>query len=289
MSNLFFHIGPPKTATTSLQFFLQELSNNEIFYGGVIHPRYSSTTLIDKIFSDISLQRRKHQETVHRSLKIYLNSGSIVILSEEMFLHVNSNYSWVDRMRFLYQYLEEFQPRLIITVRNPKEALASYYQQTYNSLPKKLRLNFTNFIESKYGEIYRYQSLQNKLKTIGFCEPIFIDYEQLITGGYTLGEFLNKRLEFQIPIHLSKSNISGKKNKLRFSKRRTLKTSLASTIQKLPKPHLLKGHRLSEKFLKYIPDFSLVEPKSISTEVENNSVLVPFEQEYTFILAHICK
>ena len=100
------HIGPPKTGTTSLQYYFQEFTHPDFFYLGVHQPRKE---LKNDLYSDIynyccnaKPANTTKLNRIHKDLKIMLKTYQIVFISEEILqgdsrpANGRRNHSWTD-------------------------------------------------------------------------------------------------------------------------------------------------------------------------------------------------
>lgn len=193
MGKLFIHLGPPKTATTSLQYFLQTHKNHSIHYGGVIQPRASnSESLSDAILNYCVTGEESSKQHVVEWINLLLIQNEIVIVSEEVFLLHGEKLGLYKRLERLRYILENIDTRLIFTIRNPEDAVPSFYQEIYKTLPKELKQNFNRFCKSDYALPYKYETIIQVLQQLGWSNIIFIDYDRLIKSKYSIGQLLGE-------------------------------------------------------------------------------------------------
>lgn len=86
---IIIHIGPPKTATTSLQMAFEQIKHHKFQYGGVFQPRNRNTgSLCDRIYSDCSNKNVNPSfiDCAKKELTTLVDEGKTILISEEMFL-----------------------------------------------------------------------------------------------------------------------------------------------------------------------------------------------------------
>lgn len=215
MKNVVIHVGPPKTGTTSIQTFLQESSLRHVVYLGVFQPRHENDDknhLRDDIYGYLSgtSSNPNAVSKIKNVVEDVINNRKIAVLSEEMILH---GQNWRSKVRRLYDIFGEFDPRISICLREPKEALPSYYQEIYSSLSKDLRSGFSRFANSEYGDIYNYQEVERCFKSSGFQDIGFFRFDDLTGGNLFLRDLgLGKIPESNVRMNLSRKNKSQKAN-----------------------------------------------------------------------------
>jgi hypothetical protein len=283
--HLFIHLGPPKTATTSLQKAFQELRHKQVFYGGIYHPRGTRQSIADMILHDIESGKQKYYDLVINNIHEALQSYDFLIISEEKFLINNKNSTWKQKIQEMYKYLDDFNPTIILTIRNPLDAIPSYYQQIYIGLPKRLRKNFSDFIKSDYCKIYHYEYLINYLNNIGFKKINLIDFNKLTDGNCTLQDFIGHgELKIDSPIIISHFNKSKQISKTRISQPTTLKRYFSIKISAIPKSRVFVGMGLSKILLDLIPNFMVSSGKELPIINKTDTNLKKFVEEYENIL-----
>lgn len=146
MAKVIVHIGLPKTATTSLQIdVFSKLRNiQDINYVGIYQPRKDIQTELFKKFYYYLLTGKDINEIIDL-IKIEIEKGRNILISEEMIVGVSagdtSNDSWRQKIHNLSLLLQNFDYKVIVTVREPSKALFSYYVEGYHIF-KKLNQSF---------------------------------------------------------------------------------------------------------------------------------------------------
>lgn len=201
----FIHIGPPKTATTSLQHYFIENKIPNICYGGILQPRKNKdTTPCATLYKNI---KRNKLDYSLNSLNQF-NSDKICFLSEEMFL-VNSKYlSWKEKIYRLHEIVSPYQPNILIVLRDPEQAIRSYYREIYHVVNHIKIRNINAFAKSIHCEIYNYEFLINSLKDLGFNKIKVLSFEKLIKGKYKIKDVFD--INNYTQIKLNKKNTTNK-------------------------------------------------------------------------------
>jgi len=284
-SQLYIHLGPPKTATTSLQKAFQDYRSDSYYYGGIFYPRDKQQTLADLILSRILKQSNKLPDSIEDQIRTNLKTYNKILISEERILTIDKVANWKVKLSNLYSLLAEYDSTIILTVRNPIDAIPSYYQETFNGLPKSLQNNLSDFIKSDYCKIFRYKYFIDYLKNIGFTKVILVDYRELIRGKCTFNDFISQsESSNNQPIELVQLNKSKKNNDSRLSSRVSLKGFISKKIAIIPKPKVLKGKAYSKVFLDLLPNTKISKNKKLPIINAHDDNLKVFLDEYDQIL-----
>lgn len=282
---LIIHIGPPKTATTSLQFFLQELKLNDIVYGGIVQPRNNDLHSICYLaYKDILSGTNDNKKMIVSKINYYLSRNKYIFISEEMFLLESSNISWKKKVERIYNYFKEFNPTIVITARRPKKSIISFYHEIYHILQRRYKYDFNLFLKSKYCDIYKYYSLYKYLNQY-FSKIIILDFEMLIKNKYYLSSlvFNNKTIK-NINIYLKNENMSLKKDGRYYRKPTSLHGNISRVLNKISMMPLLKnfkGKGLRLKLLSNIPNFEF-SPTNINFDFDQFDYSL-FDNEYNMV------
>lgn len=198
---LIIHIGPPKTATTSFQKFFLYNSFNEISYEGIIQPRIKNDDTICKLICDSAVEYAKGCDIKKSKIRnIKLPKSSHCLLSEESFLVNGQAIRWQDKMKGLYKITHHLNPILLIVVRNPIDAIRSYYQEMYYRLDKNEIKSINDFAESNYCVIYKYDELLNFINNTGFSSIKLINFDELINKQYKISDIFNTSINSKIEL-----------------------------------------------------------------------------------------
>lgn len=170
---IYLHIGPPKTASTTLQSFFQELYKrngkqilfpetgrllegqsyfrDDIYRGKVLEsgPIGSHVLLFWKLKDVIY---GEHTENLWQKLKEEINEfpGSAVILSAEGFWFLNKL-----EIDCLCRELEGHKVKVVLYIRNQSHKILSMYTQYVKAGPVDEKcLSFSEFLQNKDNRIY---------------------------------------------------------------------------------------------------------------------------------------
>ena len=208
---LHIHIGPPKTASTSVQLALQSVDLPGFHYLGSHQPREQDgrgfSNLLHAYCSGLTNEISSDLEERLLDIRGRISAGETVVLSEEMFL------VWQDRAHFwtklerLEQVFEELPRSYVVTMRDPKDALPSYYQELYTRLSAREKLNPALFFDHCRCDCYDYASIASWFvkRNISFRT---VDFDSLKAGSLILREFLGPESPFDCEILLPKAHQS---------------------------------------------------------------------------------
>jgi hypothetical protein len=272
---LIIHIGPPKTATTSLQHFFQNLNNPKIIYDGIFQPRKEKNNFTcQEIHREILNNEFKKQSRYVTKYKRLINNGMYVIVSEEMFSVNSSGISWQDKLERLAIYFEELEPTILFTIREPKDVIPSYYQEIYYYLKYTLQDDLNAFAKSSYCEIYDYCFLYEFLKELNVKKLKILSFDKLIAGEYTLSDILP--LANDVPVKLKLKNNSFKKPKRRFAKNATVGKIVLNKFGFLKQNNIFRlvtRSRIVKQFLSKLLNIKVKKGKKIDKKIDAITLL----------------
>ncbi len=233
---LIIHIGPPKTGTTSLQYYLSKLEIPKFKYLGIYYPRLerSFTTYMYNQIKSKKLKNNKNK--LKEKLDLYLSKYKYVVLSEENLL-LEGEISMQYKLEMLYKLVENFNPSIIFCIRNPESVYFSYYIEIYRFLPKDLQKSFSKYETSKFSDCFRYRDLFDRLRNIGFDKINIFDFESLVKGNLSLNNILGLDYkDFNFKVKLEKKNSTIIKNAdLIVQKRSLIKNNILKLLKFTPK------------------------------------------------------
>jgi hypothetical protein len=181
---IFVHIGLPKTATTTLQKeIFPALSNGVIQYLGVFQPRQENrqsdlySRFCNAVYSGSSTKE------VRSTLASMLNTGTTIILSEEMFTVSSSDVHWRIKLKNLAGILQGLDYTLILTVREPTSALFSYYVELHDKFSREKK----DFLELARNDermhVFHYQKLTEEIFQNFDPQRVFVQkFEDIVAG-----------------------------------------------------------------------------------------------------------
>lgn len=247
---IFIHIGLPKTATTSLQKDLfPQLKNTK--YLGISYPRtweYDPST----VYGAFMLGMHSGDNQQFKAALDQLDPLQNVLISEEMITVVTGSADWERNLKNVHSLLRDYDYRLLVTIRDPLDAMFSYYVERYDYFRKALGEFDERVIKSLDMGIYRYKSFFQFLGDEFGSERIFVaDYENIISGQFfEIEKFLGERLPTDLAIR-KHNNKAQKASKIYVNN----KGSLYSIVSDFVKTRLHSGSLRScarglERFVK---------------------------------------
>ncbi|MDB4360781.1 sulfotransferase [Akkermansiaceae bacterium] len=233
---IFVHIGLPKTATTSLQRDLfSQLESLE--YAGVSYPRsweFDTSTIYGAFMVGMY---SGDMGDFKRALEV-VDEDKPILISEEMITVVTVKSDWKQNLKNLRSLLDEHDYRLLITIRDPLDAMFSYYVERYDYFRSNYKVFDQQILDSLDMEVFRYQRFIRFLGDEFGSDRVYVaDYSKITSGQFNEVErFLGSELPegFEMYQHNSKSKGS---SKIYLNK----KSSLYGFIYKLAQDKLNTG------------------------------------------------
>ena len=208
---LHIHIGPPKTGSTSVQLALQSVDLPRFQYLGARQPREQDgsgfSSLLHAYCSGITDNISCNLKKQILDMQAKIADGETVVLSEEMFLVWQDQAHFWTKLERLDKVFRGIARRYVVTLRDPKDALPSYYQELWSGLSAQEKLNPTLFFNHCRCDCYDYASLAAWFveRNIPFRT---LDFDSLKTGNLSLRQFLGPESPFDHEIPLPKANQS---------------------------------------------------------------------------------
>lgn len=204
------HIGPPKTATTSMQIALNSINISDFLFVGAFQPRDLDAGSLSQRLHEFCAKKKQFssndQLRLTRELTDQVGAGKTIFISEEMFLVHQDNASIEEKINALNIVIRDLPCRILITLRDPNFALPSYFQEIFKSLPVRLQLDFSKFCRNKRAICYDYEKLLTIINKAGFKDVSFIDFDMLTAGKIDLGELIEKDEYIGITLRVDKHN-----------------------------------------------------------------------------------
>lgn len=186
---LLLHIGPPKTATTSLQIALRNIADERFSFGGSLYPREQNTgSLCYKLLKACSGASVSQLETdsIRTEIQALLVSRSTLFFSEELFLVEEPDASISTKLHRLSEIMLPFDCRIILTLRRARDALPSWYQESLKN-PTIPKVAFRSFCDSARAACFDYSAICHQLKQLGFRDIRLLEFETLTSANVSLG------------------------------------------------------------------------------------------------------
>lgn len=187
---LIIHIGPPKTATTSLQTLLQNSKSDSWLYLGVRQDRTGSD------FSDTLLKyvRGNHQSETFmlNCFKEYFQESDTLVVSEEMLVLPTEHRSTLEMLRQLNRVLVQLdvEIRFVYIKREIESVVISLYQELFPQLFGMFHSDFHSFCRSYYMDMFNLKQIKTEhdvhgfeLNIHAFSSVISLDYELFQSFG----------------------------------------------------------------------------------------------------------
>jgi hypothetical protein len=205
---VYLHCGPPKTATTALQFALQ-CGDYSFFYGGSIQPRSANQDTYAGVLLAAVSAENSGSAGLNKALidiRQKLDAGTDVVISEEMFL-VDGIVSHQEKIGRLSIIFRDFPVTPVICLRDPVDGLPSLYQEVYGELPLSQKLSFQKFLAGNQAKVFDYRHVSDLLKS-EFGEVNMIWFTDLVANQLMLSDFIGGQYADDKKILLDKENAS---------------------------------------------------------------------------------
>lgn len=232
---LFLHIGPPKTATTSLQYAVQAAEDDWYVYGGVRQPRDPADRGISWQLHEAAcgrLERRSPEgERLVAAIRAPLQAGKHMLVSEEMLLVRQPGMPFQSKIEGLGRFLADLPVTILLTFRDPESGLRSYYQEIFQNLPFVQKMDYRRFCRDERTRIFDYQYMLDLLARNGLTEIRLIDFEHLISGHFSYGDIFGSEARNRNPVPLPWENHGRTQSE---SGKRVLPAISARSLSSLP-------------------------------------------------------
>ncbi len=223
--HLLVHIGLPKTATTTLQsqVFPALDTRDGFIYAGVFQPRGSKESDLFRSFTSAVLNG---DQSDFKNAISGTPEDCRIVFSEEMVTVGSSRRSWEDNLCRLKDLLEPYDYSILVTLRNPLDAIPSYYVELYESMMERWPVFKAALVEDPRMGIFLYSSFIPFLRDLFGSECInFCRFEDIVSGDLAnVGQFLGG--EMPEGLHLPDMNKKTKKGRaVRFQGKSKVKLS----------------------------------------------------------------
>lgn len=185
---VYLHVGPPKTATTSLQTAMEAIEHSGYAYAGVLQPRDRNSGTLANLLHKATLGDDGAAASLVERLRAEVSRHELVVISEEMLSLEQNGISTADKIEKIGTLLAEFEVVPVVTLRDPRKGLPSLFQEIHAGLPLGLQLSFAAFCASGYAKCYDYGALKDLLAAIGFGSARWLDFTRITQGALTTGD-----------------------------------------------------------------------------------------------------
>jgi hypothetical protein len=206
---LFVHVGPPKTATTSLQVALDRLRHGRFLYQGVFQPRDKNRgSFADLLHGAVLHGPGDRFDCALREVRALVRGGGIVMVCEEMFSLQQGELTTDAKIGRLKELLSDVPTTFLATLRDPVEALPSLFQEVQAGLPLPLRMSFARFCADNWAACYDYPRLAATLHGMPVADLRWIDFRTLAEGRLTTADLFGEHdLWSGRPLMLERLNV----------------------------------------------------------------------------------
>lgn len=212
-ARLYLHIGPPKTATTSLQSAFQEAEFDWLVYGGAFQPRENNAGSLAQRLHWFARGGQYNDSEVVKALdeiRKHLAAGRSVMISEEMFLVEQRDCGFVRKIDRLGRLLAEIPTTVLVTLRDPVDGLPSLYQELFKGLPVAEKLSFPRFCRGLRARCYDYALVHEVLRVAGFDDVRFLDFTHITSSVLPIGRLFGPPAPREATLAIGRSNTSEK-------------------------------------------------------------------------------
>lgn len=177
---IFLHIGPPKTASTALQIALENLTAPTYRYLGALQPRKrDGATVANTLHRAVNTGDPDLIRDVNCSLKNLVSQNMVCALSEEMLSLCQRGITTGTKMRRLGVILSGLPVTVVVTMRNPVDAIPSLYQEIFDGLDLSYKLSFKRFCESNIVDCYDYELIEKECTNAGLPEIRWLTFTSI--------------------------------------------------------------------------------------------------------------
>ena len=211
--DVYLHIGLAKTATTSLQASIFPQLSKYVDYIGVAQPR---SLLQDSLYAELLLiigSRQSIYDCNRHALskKIsdrLLSSDKPLFISDEMITIDNTDACWQEKLGRLGELFNDFNIKIIVTVREPISASYSLYVELYHEIKNDYPSFNHFFYKSNQALIYRYEQLHEVIFNSFSKKTIkYVSFEKIVkevNATDFIEELLERDILFNLPMTNSK-------------------------------------------------------------------------------------
>lgn len=184
------HIGPPKTASSSLQLALETVSDSRVCYAGAFHPRHRDVNSLSyRIIEACSAEHEPDAgfAAIRSEIRKLAAVHAVLIISEEQFL-VDWKPAARVRLSRLRRLMSGIDCRILVTLRRADQALPSLYQQMFRQVHSAEVPDFASFCTHSLASCYDYLKVCRMLADVGFADVRLLPFAGLVSRRLTLGD-----------------------------------------------------------------------------------------------------
>lgn len=158
MKNIVFHIGAPKTGTTSIQNFLSH-NKRRLLRGGVLYSRTANAQSSDHRLAAASVGKLEAAESCEKTCNEDLGLGSfpawvsfkqmLRYSVQETLLVSSEKFYRFPRPDLIREFLGDHSYKIILYLRRQDDFLESFYQQTVKGYMMRQTLTIDQWIEGR--------------------------------------------------------------------------------------------------------------------------------------------
>ena len=238
---IYFHIGFPKTGTTSFQKQFFKLFNSKkakMSYLGKYYNNNNSTYLYNKVtFTSFDKFILYFIKNYNPKNNYFISNEDLIfdLLRMNMFDKKKNEESFNNIYNLINELNKLDEVIVIFFRRNQYELIHSIYSQSYQnyfSQYKSIR-NFSSFIDlflENKGKYLKFDFIENKLNSV--CKVISIDYEDLILNDKKTMNLILKSVDNRIKLPPNFKLINENKRKIDSNIKRTDPLNLYSVLSK---------------------------------------------------------
>lgn len=183
MPRLVIHVGLPKTGSTSVQETVFPYCQKDVLYAGKISTK-STHPILEAIRSFACLDGGiEGTDLFRRACRDISSEVRQILVSDEMLVVDTGALTWQRKLENLAKALAAEECEILVVVRDPFDALYSFYVETYHS--NWTNVSFEEFItSSNQASLYKYGYLAKTLcKLFGHSKVKFVHWSKMLDSN----------------------------------------------------------------------------------------------------------
>lgn len=209
---LVIHIGPPKTATTSLQAALDGALPGDVDFLGAYQPRgrngATGCHVVNDWCKDPGLGASARVRDFLARVDANTRDGITSIVVEEGLLDSSQQVGWDSKIAHLGQLLAPRGAVPALTLRDPRDGVLSLHREFSDHLGVLARHNVLAFIRTHQCRVFDYRHLLATLGQAGFASVRLLAFDSLVRDGIALGRLTGRNGDHPV-LRLEKMNAAG--------------------------------------------------------------------------------